>query len=118
MAEKKYPTQKFKVLKNIKRRKDGGEFLRMDDDVEVFKKELLRWTTDDCKDYISFVPSGRMLAFSRYYYNIINAKNNEEKRESMIIVLSILDNGKCIENVEIHPFELNNLIKEDAIEII
>lgn len=118
--EKKYPTLKFRVKKNLYRLIEAGQFLRIEDGAEVWSKEKYRWSTEKGSEIEEYVSAGKLLSFKMYYYNVINPVTDEDKKEAMIAILNMHDsvNGKPLNVVQFFPYELNELIKQDAIEII
>lgn len=121
VEERRYPTLKFKVLKNLYKEVLGGKFIRTDfDGAEVWSKKTFKWTTEKHIENSGIVLAGKILAFNSYYYNIINVSSDEEKKEAIVMTINVYDNiaGKIIDTVKFYPFELNILIKQDAIEII
>ena len=118
----RYPSIKMVVKKDLYLEIIDSHFLREEGNAEVWSKEEKRWTVNSCANNNGMVKAGRFLSFKSYWYSIINPVTDEEKKNAMTIIMNELDslsNEKFpLGQIEIHPYEINNLIKQDAIEII
>lgn len=97
-------------------------FLREEGNAEVWSEEKKLWTTKKCDNNNGVIRAGRFLSFKSYWYSIINPVTDEEKKNSVTLIMNELDSFSGekypLGSIEIHPYELNDLIKEDAIEIV
>ncbi len=118
----RYPSIKMIVKKDLYLEIIDSHFLREEGNAEVWSKEEQRWTVNGCSNNNGMIKAGRFLSFKNYLYAIINPVTEKEKKNSIIIIMNELDSFSNdrfqLGQIEIHPYELNSLIKQDAIEIV